>query len=65
MQDFGTLKGYEFWSLIVNIIKRETIEQFMAPDRTLYNLLSILITQQQKNTPEFGQAARFYQPTEK
>lgn len=33
--DFGTLKGYESWSLIVNIIKRE---QFMAPDRTPYNL---------------------------
>jgi len=62
MQDFGTLKGYEFWSLIVNIIKRE---QFMAPDRTLFNLRSILIKQPQKNTPEFGQAARFYQFTEK
>ena len=37
----------------------------MAPDRTLYNLQSILIKQQQKNTPEFGQAARFYQSTER
>ena len=45
MQDFGTLKGYEFWSLIVNIIKRE---QFMAPDRTLFNLRSILIKQPQR-----------------
>lgn len=62
MQDFGTLKGYESWSLIVNIIKRE---QFMASDRTPYNLWSILIKQQQKNTPEFGQVARFYQFTEK
>lgn len=36
----------------------------MAPDGTHYHLWSILMKQQQKNTSEFGQAARFYQFTE-
>lgn len=61
MQDFGTLKGYESWSLFNNIIKENNLWLLIEHPTTW----SILIKQQQKNTPEFGQVARFYQFTEK